>query len=159
VSNFLDWLIDLGKLKRGEVSVMPPQGQSGFSGYSGKSGYSGFSGKQGLTGQTGAAGLSGFSGYSGPQGPQGIQGLPGLPGGGTNLPTPNDLVIAGSLTTGSGSTNTGDIAFVGAIAGAVHLTVSDNAGTGIFYLPNTTGSQTIATLADLAALEARLTKP
>lgn len=140
------------KLKRGEIKVMPPpgtSGASGFSGYSGKSGFSGYSGK---------------SGFSGPQGEQGIQGLSGFSGaagGGPSFPTDpsGNITITGSLTTGSGSTTTGDIAFSGAVSGAVHLTVGDDAGTGIFYLPNTTGSQTLATLADIAALRAELGLP
>jgi hypothetical protein len=157
----IGWLSALGKLKHGEISVMPPQGQSGFSGYSGKSGFSGFSGKQGLNGQTGIglSGWSGYSGFSGPQGPQGIQGIPGTPGGGS-LPTPSDnLALTGSLTTGVGSGKTGDVAFVGSSSGAVHLTVESDAGTGIFILPNTTGTHTLATLADIQALRQELGLP
>ncbi len=148
MSKLTEWLSALGKLKHGEISVMPPPGQSGFSGYSG------YSGKQGLTGQTGAQGLSGFSGYSGPQGPQGRPGTPG-----TSLPTPNDLVLNGSVTTGVGSGKTGDIALSGKTSGAVHLTVEDVAGTGIFKLPSTSGVHTLATLADLEALYQKLTQP
>jgi hypothetical protein len=66
-------------------------------------------------------------------------------------------VLSGSLTTGEGSAATGDIAFLGASSGAVHLRVEADAGTGIFILPNTTGTQTLATKADLDALYLKLT--
>jgi len=125
---------------------MPPPGQSGFSGYSGYSGKS-----------ASLSGASGYSGYSGPQGPQGIQGLPGTGGG--SIPTPDNIVITGSLTTGSQGGASGDIAFSGATSGAVHLRVNADAGTGILLLPNTTGVHTLATLADINALRTELGLP
>ena len=149
---FSDRLLTLGKLKRGEIKVMPPPGASGASGFSG---YSGYSGKAGSG--SGVSGASGYSGYSGPQGPQGLQGLPGTPG--SSLPTGDDIVIAGSLTTGSAGGHTGDVALSGATSGAVHLRAESDAGTGIFILPNTTGTHTVATLDDIAKLRTELGLP
>jgi hypothetical protein len=147
-----DRLLALGKTKRGEIKIMPPPGASGASGYSG---YSGYSGKAGSG--SGISGASGYSGYSGPQGPQGIQGIPGTPG--SSLPSTGDIVITGSLTTGSAGGKTGDVALSGATSGAVHLRAEANAGTGIFLLPNTTGTHTVATLDDIAKLRAELGLP
>ncbi len=129
--------------KRGQINIMPPQGQSGFSGYSGFSGKSGFSG------------LSGYSGATGPMGPAG----PAGGGGGSTTPTPDNIVITGSLTTGSQGGASGDVALSGAASGAVHLRAQNDAGTGIFLFPVTTGVQTLATLADLEALYQKLTNP
>lgn len=114
---------------------MPPPGQSGFSGYSG------YSGLRGATGPSGPSspGASGFSGYSG-----------------AGLGTGN-VTLTGSLTTGSASGGTGDVALSGANSGVVHLRPEADAGTGIFILPNTTGTQVIATIADLEALRAEIT--
>jgi len=128
---------------------MPPPGQSGFSGYSGYSGKS--------ASLSGASGYSGYSGAQGPEGPAGPTGPAG--GGGSTTPTPSDLTLSGSLTTGSGSGATGDIAFLGSISGAVHLRANADAGTGILLLPNTTGVHTVATLADINALRIELGLP
>jgi len=129
---------------------MPPPGQSGFSGYSGYSGKS--------ASLSGASGYSGYSGAQGPEGPAGPTG-PAGGGGGGGTPTPSDLTLSGSLTTGAGSGATGDIAFLGSTSGAVHLRANADAGTGIFILPNTTGVHTVATLADIQALRQELGLP
>ena len=126
---------------------MPPPGQSGFSGYSG------FSGKAGS-----GSGVSGPSGYSGYSGAQGVSGYSGAAGTSPSFPTGN-VQIGGSLTTGVNSGATGDVAFSGATSGAVHLRANADAGTGIFLLPNTTGTHTLATLDDIAKLRTELGLP
>ena len=126
-------------LKKGS-KPMPPPGQSGASGYSGYSGKSGYSGYSGSSGYSGISGFSGAAG-TGPLDPSG------------------NIEIPGSLSTGVGGGATGDIAFLGSTSGAVHLTVQNDAGTGIFYLPNTVGTHTLATLDDLQALYEKLTNP
>jgi len=123
---------------------MPPQGQSGFSGYSG------YSGKAGS-----GSGVSGLSGYSGFSGKQGVSGYSGAAGSSPSFPT-GDVEIGGSLTTGVNSGATGDIALLGGTSGAVHLRAQNDAGTGIFLFPVTTGVQTLATLADIQALRREL---
>lgn len=119
---------------------MPPPGQSGFSG---KSGYSGYSGK---------SGYSGFSGYSGHSGAPGS----GFSGPITISPT-GDIATPGTLNTGSGTNAGGQISLCGSVSGVAHLTVEGEAGSAIFKLPSTSGTHTLATLADLEALYLKLT--
>ncbi len=139
-----------------------PTGESGYSGYSGRSGYSGAGG-----GSAGASGASGYSGYSGTSGKVGTQGTTGVQGaqgwsgfsgasGYSGAGIGANIVIPGSLVTGVGGGGTGDIALAGSISGLVHLTVNPAAGSAIFKLPLMTGTQTLATMADLDALYRKL---
>lgn len=159
---------------------MPPPSHSGFSGYSGfsgasstgggVSGYSGYSGRSGavgLQGPIGPQGVAGPQGQTGPMGPSGAVGLSGFSGrsgfSGTSgysgaaggVVGPN-IAITGTLTTGMGGGTTGGIDLTGSTSGKARLTVNNNAGSGTFRLPTTTGDQTLATQADLAALRQEL---
>lgn len=145
-------------------------GASGYSGFTGISGWSGFSGPSGYSGFSSASGFSGFSGYSGFSGKSGYSGYSGYSGfsgfsGGTTLAgadtqvlffdgvntpsgdpgftynkTTDSVTLAGALTTGSGGSTSGNVAFSGSASGIVTLTVAAAAGTWTMTLPTTDGN-------------------